>query len=280
MTEVPKATLPAPAFAGAIPQLYENHMVPMLFAAYAVETARRVADLRPMSVLETAAGSGVVTRALAPLLASDARYMVTDLHAPMLELARALQPADGRLVWQVADALHLPEADEAFDVVICQFGAMFFPNKVKGFAEALRVLKPGGTFLCVVWGPLSHNLITEAVQTAVADQFPANPPDFIARIPHGYHDAVRIGDDLRAAGFNDIGVEVVNHVSTVPDALTAATAICQGTPLRAEIEARAPGQLAEVTNRAAASVAARFGQGPISQPMQALIVTARRHRAA
>ncbi len=266
----------SPAFVGAIPRLYDEHMVPMLFAGYAADMAMRVAALHPSFVLETAAGSGVVTRALAPLLKSGARYLVTDLNAPMLDLARALQPADQRLVWQVADALHLPEADEAFDVVLCQFGAMFFPDKVKGFAEALRVLKPGGTFLFAVWGPLSHNIITEAVRAAVAEVFPDNPPDFIARIPHGYHDAVRIGDDLRAAGFDDIIIEVVDRISTVPDALTAATAICQGTPMRAEIEARAPGQLVSVTERAAASLVARFGPGPIAKPMQALIVTARR----
>lgn len=266
-------------FAGAIPQLYNDFMVPMLFSGYAADTAGRVAALRPSSVLETAAGSGVVTRALAPLLGSGARYLVSDLNAPMLDLARALQPADQRLVWQVADALHLPEADEAFDVVLCQFGAMFFPDKVRGFAEALRVLKPGGSFIFAVWGSLSHNIITEAVMLALAEVFPDNPPDFIARIPHGYHDAARIGDDLRAAGFANIIIEVVDRVSTVPDALTAATAICQGTPMRAEIEARAPGQLGSVTDRAAASLGVRFGSGPISRPMQALIVTARRQAA-
>lgn len=266
-------------FAGAIPELYNTLMVPMLFTPYAEEVARRVAGLHPLAVLETAAGSGVVPRALAPLLGPEARYLVTDLNPAMLEVARSLQPADHRLVWQAADALALAEPDAAFDVVICQFGAMFFPNKVKGFAEAHRVLRPGGRFVMAVWGPVSHNIITEAVLTALSEIFPASPPDFIARVPHGYHDAALIGDDLRKAGFDAIEVEVVDRISSAPDAMAAATAICQGTPMRPEIEARAPGRLGAVTAEVAEALVRRFGPGPLSRPMQALIVTARRPAA-
>ena len=192
-------------FAGAIPELYDNYMVPLMFEPYAADMAARVAALAPMAVLETAAGSGVVTRALAPLLGPKARYEVTDLSPGMVERAKLRQGSDGRIGWQAADAQSLPFADASFDVVICQFGVMFFPDRVKGFAEARRVLRAGGVFLFNAWGGLAVNPITEVVHEVVGTLYADNPADFFWRIPHGYHDPVRIGADLRAAGFTDIG---------------------------------------------------------------------------
>ena len=134
-------------FAGTIPDVYDDHLVPLIFETYAADLATRVASLEPKSVLETAAGSGVVTRALAPLLSDDARYSVTDLNQPMLDRASRRQPADERIEWRQADALSLPFEDETFDVICCQFGVMFFPDKVAGYRSALRALKDGGKFI-------------------------------------------------------------------------------------------------------------------------------------
>jgi ubiquinone/menaquinone biosynthesis C-methylase UbiE len=131
-------------FAGSIPKFYDALMVPLIFEGFAADMAELVASFSPGAVLETAAGSGVVTRALAPRLAADARYVVTDLNRPMLDYAASRQGADPRIEWQQADALNLPFEDGSFDVVCCQFGAMFFPNRVAGYAEALRVMRPGG----------------------------------------------------------------------------------------------------------------------------------------
>ena len=138
-------------FAGSIPENYDRYMVPLIFEPYAADIARRAASLSPSAVLETAAGSGVVTRALAPRLPQGASYIVTDLNQPMVDYAASRQPPDTRIKWRQADALALPFENAAFDLVCCQFGAMFFPDRTSGYREARRVLKPGGHFLFNVW---------------------------------------------------------------------------------------------------------------------------------
>ena len=262
-------------FVGPVPDIYDRFMVPMIFEPYAQDMAARVAALDPAEVLEVAAGSGVVTRALAPRLAAGARYVVTDLNAPMLEQAEARQPPDPRIEWAVADALDLPFADNRFDVVCCQFGAMFFPDKTKGYAQARRVLKPGARFVFNVWDSLAHNLVPATVWDAVLAHYPANPPDFFSRVPHGYFDAVRIRADLVAAGFADIVIETVTRESHAPSARDAAVALCMGTPMRMEIVAREPNGLAVVTNEVEAALRRRFGDGPVMGPIQALVVVAK-----
>jgi len=145
--------------------------VPLIFEAYANDLARRAAALSPRTVLETAAGSGVVTRALASRLASDAGYMVTDLNQPMLDHAAYRQGSDERITWQQADALKVPFDDAAFDVVVCQFGVMFFPDRIAGYAEAWRLLKPGGSFLFNVWDKIDANEFAHVVtETAALNQ--------------------------------------------------------------------------------------------------------------
>jgi SAM-dependent methyltransferase len=262
------------AFAGAIPDLYDTLLVPLIFEPYADDLAGRAARLRPRDVLETAAGTGVVPRALAPRLPAEARYTVTDLNQPMLDRARARQPEDARLVWRQADAMALPFPDASFELVLCQFGVMFLPDRVAGLAEARRVLRPGGRLLYSVWDSLATNALPETVAAAVAACFPDDPPDFLARVPHGYHDAARLRADAAAAGFASVALETVTRESVGPDAEAVAAAFCQGTPLRAEIAARGTPSLGEVTRRAARALAERHGSGRISGPIQAHVVMA------
>jgi ubiquinone/menaquinone biosynthesis C-methylase UbiE len=134
-------------FTGSIPQMYQRFLVPLIFEPYARDLAERVAAVGPATVLETAAGTGVLTRALAARLPAQAQIVATDLNQPMLDLATLITPADARLTWRQADALALPFADQSFDVVACQFGVMFFPDRIRGYKEAFRVLKPGGRFM-------------------------------------------------------------------------------------------------------------------------------------
>src|SRR6195952_5348 len=235
-------------FAGSIPDNYDRYLVPLIFESFAQDIAQRVGALSPSIVLETAAGSGVVTRALAPRLSPDASYVVTDLNQPMLDYAAMRPVADNRISWRKADALALPFEDAAFDLVCCQFGVMFFPDRQSGYREARRVLKPGGCFLFSVWDRIEENVFANDVTNALAAFFPNDPPRFMARTPHGYHDIAVIRSDLAKAGFADVTIETVDAVSRAASALQAATAYCQGTPLRNEIEARGQDRLQAATD--------------------------------
>jgi SAM-dependent methyltransferase len=262
-------------FEGSIPETYDRYLGPLLFEPYARDLAARLADLAPARVLETAAGTGVATRALARALPAGAAIVATDLSRPMLDLAAArLETAE--VTWQQADALALPFADGAFDAVACQFGAMYFPDRAAAHREARRVLRRGGRFVLSVWDRLERNELAHVVDEAVAARFPDDPPRFLARVPYGYHDADAIIDELRAAGFVEVAVETVPRRGRAPSPRHAAVGLCQGTPLRAEIEARAPGRLGGVTDEAARAVAARFGDGPVDSGMQAHVIVATR----
>ena len=262
-------------FAGSIPDLYDACLVPLLFEPYASDLARRAAGTEPGRVLETAAGTGVVARALAPLLNQRAQYVVSDLNQPMLDRAASRQGPDRRIVWRQADALNLPFEDNSFDTVLCQFGAMFFPDRIAGYREARRVLKRGGWFLFNVWDRIEDNEFAQVVTEAVGDIFPSDPPRFLARTPHGYHDVERIEVDVRAAGFSEIELVTVQKRSEAQNPGLPAIAYCQGTPLRGEIEARHPARLEEATARAAEAIAEAFGKGAVSGKIQAHVIAAR-----
>ena len=264
---------PDRGFQGSIPALYDRYLGPMLFAPYAQDLAARLADLRAGTILETAAGTGIVTRALVAALPEPVAVVATDLNRPMLDQA-ASRLASDRVSWREADAQALPFPDASFAAVVCQFGVMFFPDQARAFAEARRVLRPGGRFLCSVWDRLEVNEFAAAVVSAVASLFPDDPPMFLARTPHGHHDAAPLAAKLRAVGFEAVSVESSTRQSVAPDALAVAIGYCQGTPMRTEIEAHGPDALAEATRVAAAAVAARFGHGPVTGRIRAHVLTA------
>ena len=261
-------------FAGSIPENYDRYMVPLIFESFAQDLAQRAAALSPGAVLETAAGSGVVTRALTPRLSPDASYAVTDLNQPMLDYAATRQVADGRIRWRQADALALPFEDGTFDLVCCQFGVMFFPDRGSGYREAKRVLKPGGCFLFNVWDRIEENVFANEVTDALAEVFPGDPPRFLARTPHGYHDPALIPRELEQAGFSRVTIETRPDLSRGSSPRHPAVAYCQGTPLRNEIEARDAGKLEAATEYAASRIANRYGSGEVVAKIQAHIVVA------
>jgi len=260
-------------FAGSIPQLYERYLVPLIFEPYAVDLAVRVASQSPSRVLEVAAGTGVVTRRLAATLPRSATIVATDLNRAMLDQAAAVGTARS-VEWKQADATSLPFADASFDAVVCQFGAMFFPDKPKAFAEAKRVLRDGGSLIFNVWDRIEDNEFADDITRTLATLFPSDPPRFLARTPHGYHDGERIRSELQAAGFRDISIDAVDAVSDAASPRDAAVAYCHGTPLRNEIEARAPGELARATDAATQALAERFGTGSVSGHIRALMIRA------
>jgi SAM-dependent methyltransferase len=259
-------------FAGAVPRLYEAHLVPLIFTGYADDAARRVASRAPLRILELAAGTGVVTRALAKALPAAASIVATDLNDGMLGEARSIGTVRP-VTWRQADAMRLPFDDASFDAVVCQFGAMFFPDKAAAFREARRVLVPGGTFAFSVWDRIEHNEFADAVTRALAIRFPDDPPRFLARTPHGYHDRATIERDLATAGFAlppAIDTVAMRSVAASPD--VPAFAYCAGTPLAGEIEARDRGGLDDAIRRATNAIAERFGRGVVDGKIQAHVV--------
>jgi SAM-dependent methyltransferase len=261
-------------FVGSIPQLYEQFLVPLIFEPYAADIARRVAERQPTRVLEVAAGTGVVTRQLATILPATTVIVATDLNQPMIDHAATVGTARA-VEWQQADAMQLPFADDSFDVVVCQFGVMFFPDKDKAFAEARRVLRAGGAFVFNVWDRIEVNEFADVVTRSLEALYPADPPRFLARTPHGHHDTAAIARDLERGGFmRPIEVTTLPQRSRAPSPRHPAVALCQGTPLRNEIEARNPAGLEEATGIATAAIASRFGTGAIDGLMQAHVVVA------
>lgn len=262
-------------FAGPIPQIYDRLLVPLIFRPYAEDMAIRVMATRPARILELAAGTGALTRALAARL-DGASLVATDLNQPMLDMAAARLPDEAGVAWQQADALDLPFAGESFDTAVCQFGVMFFPDKPKSHREVWRVLRPGGRYLFNVWDAVAANDFTGVLLEALAEVFPADPPRFIERTPHGYHDIGTIELDLMAGGFQRPVIERVEKRSRADSAIDVATGFCQGTPIRGEIEARgAPGLMA-ATEAVAQALERRFGAGPIEGGIAAFVVSAER----
>jgi ubiquinone/menaquinone biosynthesis C-methylase UbiE len=261
-------------FAGSIPENYDRHMVPLIFEPYAADLAQRAASLSPSSVLETAAGTGVVTRALAPRLPPRASYIVTELNQPMLDYAASRQTPDNRIKWRQADALALPFENASFDLVCCQFGAMFFPDRSSAYREAKRVLKPGGYFLFSTWDRIEENVFANDVTNALAEIFSNDPPCFMARTPHGYHETALIRSELEQAGFSRVVIETRAEQSRASSPRIPAVAYCQGTVLRNEIEARGAGKLEAATDYATSVIADKHGSGEVAAKIQAHVIVA------
>ena len=260
-------------FDGSIPTLYESHMVPLVFEPYARDIVGRLGTRELTRVLEVAAGTGVVTRVLADMLPDTVTIVASDLNQEMLD--EGARVGTSRPVeWRQADAMQLPFPDASFDAVVCQFGVMFFPDKARAFAEVRRVLKRGGIFVFSVWDRIGTNEFVDTVTTALATMFPTNPPRFMPRTPHGYHDRDTIERDLALGGFTaPARIATLPSLSRASSARVAAVAYCQGSPLRGEIEARDASRLGDATELAAEALAVRFGRGAIVGRIQAHIVT-------
>lgn len=261
------------SFAGSIPRLYQEVLVPLIFDPYASDLAARARASEPSALLEIGAGTGVVTRELARVLPDDASIIATDLNQPMIDHAASIGTARP-VQWRQADAMQLPFPDDSFDMVVCQFGVMFFPDKVAAFAEARRVLRPGGVLLFNVWDRIETNEFADLATTALGALFPSDPPRFLARTPYGYHDRTQIACDLERGGFaTPAAIDTVQARSRADSPSLPAVAYCQGTPLRNEIEARDASALELATERAARAIARRFGPGPVDGAIQAHVVS-------
>lgn len=263
------------AFVGSIPATYDRHLGRLLFHQYADDLVERLVVRPGMRVLETACGTGIVTRRLVKHLGPDAALVATDLNQAMIDHARTQVAPDATIEWIAADATSLPFADRSFDAVVCQFGLMFYPDKAAGVTESFRVLTSGGIHLFNVWDAIEHNEVARIADETVTAFFPDDPPRFYA-VPYGFYDRNLIRSLLIDAGFERVDLEVVDKVGVSPSAADAATGYIEGNPMLHEILNRRPEALAEIKATLAHDIAARLGDHPVRSPLRAIVVTAHR----
>ncbi len=263
----------AAGFIGNIPQHYDHGLGPHVFADYAADIAQRVAAGNPARVLETAAGTGLVTRKLRDVLPAGARLTATDLNPPMLEVARAKFRAGEQVEFQPADATALPFADASFDALVCQFGLMFFPDKPKSCSEVFRVLAPGGRYVFSVWDSHRYNPFGRIAHEVPARFFPADPPQFY-NVPFSCHQIDPVKELLIAAGFSDIGIAVVAFEKEIPDATIFARGLVYGNPLIDQIRSRGGVDPEIIVDAMVQALRREFGADPGRMPLQAIVFSA------
>ncbi|HZT76459.1 MAG TPA: class I SAM-dependent methyltransferase [Vicinamibacterales bacterium] len=264
-------TDPHAQFTADIPYHYDRHLGPFFFEPYARDMAARVAAVRPIGVLEVACGTGILTHALRAAMGHAVQLVATDLNQPMIDHARA-KPGGDAIAWHQADGTQLPFPDRSFDVVVSQFGYMFFPDKVAGFREAARVLAPGGRLMFSVWSSLDENPSGSVTHHVLAALFPADPPTF-SRVPFAYHDETAIRRDLAAAGFGRVAIERRVVDSEVGSAAGVATGLVRGTPMFHVLTERGA-DLEAVEREIARRLAEVGGSSPLTIRLDAKIVTA------
>ncbi len=261
-------------FVGSIPEIYDEHLGPLLFEFYAADLAGRLAVPASGRVLETACGTGIATRVLRDAMPDEVEIVATDLNTAMLDLARANVGGPANLHFREADALDLPFDGGAFDAVVCQFGVMFFPDKAAGMREAARVLKPGGLFLFSVWDSPDFNPIIRVALETIGRFFETDPPNF-HYVPYGYYELDPIKGLLLDAGFHRIDISVLPALIERPSARDVATGLIAGTPTIHEILDRATAPPEEVIEALATALRDAFGDAPLRTPLQAMVIAAR-----
>jgi ubiquinone/menaquinone biosynthesis C-methylase UbiE len=261
------------AFTGSIPENYDRYLGPALFEPYASDIVERVNVREGASVLELACGTGIVTRRLRDRLPHSVRLIATDLNEAMMAYAARKFEPEEVIEWKQADATDLPFDDQSFDVVLCQFGLMFVPDKERAVRDAYRVLRPGGTFLFNVWDAIEQNDLAHIAHTTISTFFEHDPPNFY-EVPFCLHDPELLMSLLETAGFKDSQSSLIRLPSISPSALEAAKGLVEGNPVRAAIEERNPSAVPKIVTAVAEAVASRCGDNPVRGRMQAFVFTA------
>jgi SAM-dependent methyltransferase len=262
-------------FSGNIPENYNSGMGPIIFAGYATDIAQRIASHAPSSVLETASGTGIVTRALRDALPAHTQLTATDLNVDMLEIARAKFRSNEQVAFQPADATALPFPDASFDAVICQFGVMFFPDKDKSYREVHRVLVPGGRYIFSVWDAHRYNPFGRIAHEVIGSFFPVDPPKFY-EVPFSYFLIDPIKESLIAAGLDGIEVSVVRQHRSVADFSAFARGIVFGNPVFDQIRQRGGVEPTQIQAAVATAMRQEFGGEPGIMPIQAIVFEAQK----
>ncbi len=259
------------AFSGSIPPNYENFLGPLFFEPFALDMAERIRHLQPKALLEVAAGTGRVTKHLPQVLPEGAMIVATDLNPAMVNFAKERLAKHTAIQWDVVDAVSLPYQNKQFDCIVSQFGVMFYSDRRRAYAEAFRVLRPGGAFLFNAWDSLSRNPTARLTDEMLAHFFPTDTPAFY-KVPFSYHDVNEIREDLQSVGFEIASMQVLKLAGYAATAENAATGLLEGTPVHTAIVERDATLLPVMKKALTDDLAALFGEKDLSVPLQARVV--------
>ena len=257
------------AFSGSIPANYERYLGPFLFEPYALDLVSRLQDKKYDNILEIACGTGRVTKHLANSVKFDA-ITATDLNPDMISVAKDMVNNDS-IKWMPADAMSLPFNDSSFDLVVMQFGIMFFPDKEKGLSEAYRVLKPGGKFIYSTWNKAETNEAIHEGRVIIESYFGDDPPIFY-NVPFSMYDDRELTSLTRRAGFKSITTTLVKKEGISPSAADLAKGMVEGNPVYLAILEKAPSLLNTIKEHIQKAIAEKFGDKPVKSPLQAWVV--------
>ncbi len=262
---------PRASYGGSIPEYYDRCLGAAYFGPPAAELARRLPVNPGGDVLETACGTGLVTRRLRTRLDPSVRLTATDLSPAMLAYARSAVGEEG-IEWREADACRLPFDDGRFAAVVCALGFMFVPDKAVAFAEARRVLKPGGTLFFSVWGRIEENPAGLVGAEALEGLAPGDP-DLVFRTQYELADPDLLRRLVDRAGFTDVRIETVSMEVAGLSARTLATGQVRGSP-RATLIQNKGLDLDQVIDTVSAALARSGGADPYRAPSKAIFVEA------
>ncbi len=258
---------------GSIAYNYDQFLGPLFFEPYAIHLISKWKNVRAKHVLELACGTGRLTRYLLQLIDQDGLLSATDLDKDMLAIAKS-QLQDPRLIWQQADAQELPYEDQNFDLVVCQFGVMFFRDKLEAFKEAYRVLKPGGIFLFLTWDNVVYNAVSAETQAVLQAVFPNDPPSFSKKGPYSYFDKTVITTTMHEAGFHGIDIAPIALTGKAKQVDEVVWGVLDGSPLSSFVEERGGNiEIVKEQLKQALSNYAYVKENEFHYPMQALHCT-------
>jgi ubiquinone/menaquinone biosynthesis C-methylase UbiE len=218
---------------GGAVELYQRYLVPAVTAIWAADLANRAKLQRGERVLDVACGTGVVARVAAERVGDSGRVVGVDINSGMLAVARSLPAVSGASIdWREASVLALPFPDAAFDVVLCQLGLQFFPNRADALREIRRVLVREGRLALNVYGPIEHNPATHALAEALDRHINAEA-SIAKRTEHSLADGDALRTLVGGADFRDVMIATAIKTVHFPSAADYVKIQLSATPLAA-----------------------------------------------
>jgi SAM-dependent methyltransferase len=261
--------------AGSAAQVYERELVPAIFGPWASRVVAVAAPAAGERVLDAACGTGVVARLAAERVGADGRVVGFDLNPGMLMVARSLPVGGAPVGWVQATAGRLPFPDSSFEVVCCQLGLQFFPDRAAALAEMARVLVAGGRLVAMVWQSIDHSPGFEVLAAAL-DRHIGPAAGAVMRAPFGLGDEGTLRGLVAGAGFQDVRVDRKAGVVRFGSAQELVVGYGAGSPLAGPIGGAGPAARAGLLAEVQAALEPWQGHDGLAFPIEALLVSGRR----